>query len=81
MESHLTSWRVDLSGRSLGPRVFEEHISGSIGAERCEVVAPRESMGLRLTAGLALLASAVLGERLLHEVYGPAGRWGAALAS
>src|SRR5688500_17033846 len=27
MESHLTSWRVDLSGRSLGPRGLTQSIS------------------------------------------------------
>ncbi len=33
--------------------------------------------GMRLVAALAVLATAVLGERLLVELYGEAGRWGA----
>src|SRR5205807_10418359 len=73
-------YRVNLFGQ-LGFSVWDEHWYAGHDLPGYSLLFPplASLLGLRLTAGLALLASAVLGERLLRDLYGPAGRWGAVL--
>jgi hypothetical protein len=74
------TYRVNLF-RQLGFAVWDEHWYGGHDLPGYSLLFPPLAalLGLKLTACLSALASALLFGRLAESEYGPAGRWGAAL--